>query len=265
MSRRQAVYWLLTIPHANFTPYLPGTVAWIRGQLELGAGGYLHWQVILGFNSKGSLASVQKIFGTGLHAEISRSAAASEYVWKEDTRVEGTQFELGKRPFKRNEPNDWDSIWALAVAGRLEEIPAHVRFQSYRTIRAISCDFAKPVGMERTCWVFWGATGTGKSRRAWEEAGVDAYTKDPNTKFWCGYSGQSHVVIDEFRGRIDVSHLLRWLDRYPVNVEIKGSSVPLCCNTLWVTSNLDPRCWYPEMDEETKLALLRRLNITRFL
>lgn len=78
--------------------------------------------------------------------------------------------------------------------------------------------------MERKVYVFWGPTGTGKSRRAWDEAGPDAYPKDPRSKFWDGYNGHSNVVLDEFRGAIDVSHLLRWFDRYPVLVEVKGSS-----------------------------------------
>lgn len=264
-GRRQGIYWLLTIPHASFVPYLPPGVCWIRGQLELPVDGYLHWQVCLGLSKKGSLPSIVAIFGAGIHAEISRSAAATEYVWKEDTRVAGTQFELGTRPIKRNDPHDWDRIWEMAVTGDLMAIPAQIRVQSYRTLRSICADNSKPVGMVRTCHVFWGRTGTGKSRRAWEEASVDAYTKDPNTKFWCGYSGQRNVVIDEFRGRIDVSHLLRWLDRYPVNVEIKGSSVPLCAESFWITSNLDPRMWYNELDPETLAALLRRFNITNFL
>ena len=36
--------------------------------------------------------------------------------------------------------------------------------------------------------VFWGDTGSGKSHTAWEEAGVAAYSKDPTTKWWDGYS-----------------------------------------------------------------------------
>jgi len=62
-------------------------------------------------------------------------------------------------------------------------------------IRTIAADFAEPAGMERTVVVFCGRTGTGKSRRAWEEAGLGAYPKDPRTKFWDGYRDQSHVVI----------------------------------------------------------------------
>jgi len=113
-------------------------------------------------------------------------------------------------------------------------------------------------------WVFWGPTGTGKSRRAWVEAGMDAYSKDPRSKFWCGYIGQRNIVIDEFRGGIDLSHMLRWLDRYPVRVEIKGSSRPLLAEKIWITSNLSPDEWYPESDSESVRALRRRLTVIHF-
>jgi len=215
-------------------------------------------------SSKSSLAGIKRIFGDGIHAELTRSRSANDYVWKEDTRVEGTQFELGAKPFKRNDSNDWDAIWGCAVGGDILSIPAEIRVRHYRTLRAIAADYAQPVAMERTCYLFVGPTGTGKSRLAWERAGMEAYCKDPNSKFWCGYSGQESVVIDEFRGRIDVSHLLRWLDRYPVNVEVKGSSVPLRARSIWITSNLDIEQWYPELDELTLKALKRRIKITRF-
>lgn len=207
---------------------------------------------------------MRETFGP-VHHELTRSAAADEYVWKEETRIEGTQFELGTRPFRRNVKGDWERIWELAKAASIEAIEPSVRIQHYRTLRAISSDYAKPAGMVRTCFVFWGATGTGKSRRAWEEAGVDAYPKDPRTKWWDGYAGQRHVVIDEFRGIIDIAHMLRWLDRYPVLVEVKGSSVVLKASTIWITSNLDPRYWYDGLDDATRNALLRRLNITHFV
>lgn len=256
---------MLTIPHAHWTPYLPPGVNWIRGQLECGGNtGFLHWQILVSFQSKKSLPQVRELFGDSVHAELSRSEASAAYVWKEDTRIDGTQFELGEKPFKRADPKDWERIWEHAQRGELMRIPADIRINSYRTLRAISADYAKPVGMERTCYLFWGATGTGKSKLAWEQAGMEAYCKDPNSKFWCGYSGQPHVVIDEFRGRIDVSHLLRWLDRYPCNVEIKGSSVPLCATTIWITTNLELERWYPELDPATYDALKRRLVITHF-
>lgn len=269
MSRRQGIFWLLTIPCSTIAPHtdpfasLPDGLQWIRGQKEIGAGGLEHWQVCVALRSKASLSSVLKIFPK-CHAELSRSDAAAEYVWKEETRVEGTQFEHGAKPFQRNKKTDWEAVWTAAQRGDVDQIPASVRVVSYRTIRAIGSDYDRPRSIVRTCNVFWGPTGTGKSRTAWEQAGLEAYSKDPRSKFWCGYQGELHVVIDEFRGGIDISHLLRWLDRYPVRVEIKGSSRPLQATAFWITSNLDPRIWYPEIDDQTTFALLRRLQIVHF-
>lgn len=99
---------------------------------------------------------------------------------------------------------------------------------------------------------------------AWEQAGMDAYSKCPRSKFWDGYQSEEAVVVDEFRGGIDVAHILRWCDRYPVRVEVKGSSRPLVAQRIYFTSNLDPRLWYPELDADTLEALIRRFNITHF-
>lgn len=260
----QGLYWLLTIPHAHFLPYLPVDTAYCAGQLELGAGGFLHWQLLVAFHKKVRLAAVKKVFGTECHAELSRSSAARDYVWKPDTRVEGTQFELGEFKLRRNNSKDWDAIKQAAIDGRLDEIPSDVYVRSYNSLKRIATDHMQPVGVERVVHVYWGRTGSGKSRRAWDEAGLGAYPKDPRSKFWDGYRGQQHVVIDEFRGGIDIAHMLRWFDRYPVIVEVKGSSVVLTATTIWVTSNISPDDWYPECDVETKAALRRRLNITHF-
>lgn len=182
---------MLTIPHHDWTPYLPPGISWIRGQLERGSDtNYLHWQVALAATGKKSIIQIKSIFGDTCHAELSRSEASQAYVWKEETRVDGTQFELGELAFNRASAKDWDRIWECAQRGNLMAIPADIRVNSYRTLRAISADFAKPAAMVRTCDVFIGPTGTGKSRKAWEDAGMDAYCKDPNSKFWCGYSGQ---------------------------------------------------------------------------
>lgn len=263
-TRRQGIFWIGTIPFSDWTPVQDDGVQWIRGQHERGAGGFEHWQVLVAFTSKKSLAACKLIMGPTGHWELSRSDAAAEYVWKEDTRVEGSQFEFGSRPFRRNSSLEWDNFWDFAVAGNLMEIPADVRIRHYSTFRRIREDYSTPDALERTCCVFIGPTGTGKSRKAWMDAGLDAYPKDPNTKFWCGYVDQKHVVVDEFRGRIDISHLLRWLDRYPVNVELKGSSIPLRATSIWITSNLTVEEWYPEVDQQTLGALKRRIQITRF-
>lgn len=258
-------YWMLTVPHRFFMPYLPPGVSYIRGQLERGQqNGFLHWQLLVCFKQNCRLGHLKSIFGEECHYEPSRSAAADEYVWKDDTAIPETRFELGTKPIRRNVKRDWDSVWELAKSGSFESIDKSILVPHYGAIKRIRQDNLQPIALERVVNVFWGSTGLGKSRRAWAEAGMDAYPKDPNTKFWDGYNGQRHVVIDEFRGSISISHLLRWLDRYPVIVEVKGSSTCLVATHIWITSNLDPRFWYMDLDEETRNALLRRLNIIHF-
>lgn len=271
MGRRQGIFWMCTIPYnsenpnPNWSCSLLPELSWIKGQQEIGhSSSYHHWQICCAFSKKKSLAQVKELFGEQAHCELSRSNAAGDYCWKEDTAVDGTRFEHGAKPIRRNDPVDWEEVWTNAQKGNLSAIPANIRVVSYRTIRTIGSDYDRPRSVLRSCYVFWGTTGTGKSRRAWEEAGLEAYSKDPRTKFWCGYQGESNVVLDEFRGGIDVSHLLRWLDRYPVRVEIKGSSRPLIAEKIWITSNLNPKDWYPDIDYQTQDALLRRLTITEF-
>jgi len=74
----------------------PPGITWLRGQLERGESGseYEHWQAVVAFSKKKSLAQVKSCFGRTCHAELSRSEAANEYVCKESTRLEGP-FELG--------------------------------------------------------------------------------------------------------------------------------------------------------------------------
>lgn len=267
-TSRPARYWMATIPAANFDPAnpLPEGIAYIKGQKELGAqNAYQHWQLLVILPKPQRLSWIKRKFHDTAHWEATRSAAAEDYVWKEDTRVEGSQFELGRRPVRRNNVADWEAIWDHAKNGRINEIPAQIRVNNYKTIKQIEKDFLQPSACEKTVYVFWGRSGTGKSRRAWEEAGLDAYPKDPNTKFWDGYQAQENVVIDEFRGKIDISHMLRWLDRYPVIVECKFGAVSFKARKIWITSNKDPRFWYPELDDETREALLRRMDITHFI
>lgn len=249
----QGIFWIGTVPQeSKGTPVtsLPVGCVWIKGQLEEGSTGFVHWQICLAFRKRQRLSACTLLFGEGSHWELTRSAAARDYVWKDETSL-GERFEFGVCPINLSSGADWDAIWSSALSGDLGSIPAGIRIRNYSSLRSIGSDFQRPVSVSRRVVVLWGATGTGKSRRAWDEAGEDAYAKCPRTKFWDGYSSERAIVIDEFRGGIDVSHLLRWFDRYPVRVEIKGSTRPFLGESIWITSNIHPREWYPELDEQT--------------
>lgn len=273
-TTRRGRYWIATIPYYawKWPESLPNGVDWLYGQLELGElTGYVHWQFVVAFSKKATLGTCTKTFTRTGHFELTRSDSANAYVTKSETRIVGP-FELGSEPVRRNSARDWQRVWEYAINGQLERIDPSVRVHHYRSLRAIQGDFAKPVPMDRICYVYYGPTGTGKSFTAWSNAGESAYPKDPNTKWWSGYRNQRNCVIDEYRGSISISHLLRWLDRYPalfnprypVYVETKGSSLPLSVTTFYITSNLHPKDWYPDLDQLTYAALERRLIITHF-
>lgn len=228
-----------------------------RSGTELG--GYLHWQVVAVFKRKTRIGGVRDIFGP-YHCEPTRSKSAMDYVWKDDTKVVGTEFEIGQLPMHRSSPTDWEAVRKNAMASSFDAIPADVYVRYYGNLRRISQDNLQPLPQVRSVHCYWGPTGVGKSRRVWWEAGPEAYPKDPRTKFWDGYRGSSNVIIDEFRGAIDIAHMLRWLDRYPCLLEVKGSSQVLRANNIWITSNLPPHLWYPDLDSTTLEALLRRIE-----
>lgn len=125
-------WWILTIPEedGSFTEdtyQVPLQVQYVKGQLEEGVEtGYRHWQVIVCMKRNSRVSAVKAVFGRTCHAELTRSAAAEQYVWKEDTRVQGTQFQLGQKPVNPAKKTDWDEVWKNAKEGNLTAIPAHV-------------------------------------------------------------------------------------------------------------------------------------------
>lgn len=109
--------------------------------------------------------------------------------------------------------------------------------------------------------IYWGPSGTGKTRRAISEnPGAYILTKPRDGKgvWWQGYSGQDTVIIDEFYGWIPYDFLLRILDWYHVEVEYKGGSVPLAATKFIFTSNKQWEEWYTKIDNVS--ALERRIR-----
>lgn len=88
----QGVFWICTVksPHPMFPiDSLPEGFKWLKGQQEVGAGGFEHWQFIAALEGRGRLRKLTDTFGTGHHYELTKSKAAEAYVWKEQTRVAG--------------------------------------------------------------------------------------------------------------------------------------------------------------------------------
>jgi len=249
----QARHWLLTINDADDgTSWIPPTsidqdgftnVVWLRGQKEIGAGtGRPHWQLFASFKRAVRLAAVKSTFGARIHAEPSRSEAAEAYVFKDDTAVAGTRFELGSKPMKRNSKTDWDEVRIKAIEGRLDQIESSVFVPHYRNLKLIAMDnmvAPDPLNGCAGLWIY-GPPGTGKTHFAREHYGQSLYLKAQN-KWWDGYKGQKNVLLDDFDCRNLLSHHLKlWADRYPFTAECKGSSISIRPEKFIITSNYLP-------------------------
>lgn len=261
--------WLLTIPVDSFDSGAPlnPKVHYIKGQKEIGSNtDFVHWQLLV--HSKRMTLSALKVIFPRAHIEPSRSSAAEAYVWKEETRVEGTQFELGAKPFKRNSKTDWAAVRVAAESGNLSVVPDDVFIRCYSNLRRIQLDHQRPQDRGTVkIRLFLGPSGTGKSFSAFGAFGTEAYySKIPTTKWWDGYQGEKNIIIDEFRGQVSISLVLRWLDPagYPLTLEVKGGGCVAHFTNVIITSNLHPLEWYPELDLPSKNALLRRIEIVEF-
>ena len=96
-------YWLVTAPEECYNQTLfSDKVKYIKGQLEQGTEtDYRHWQMVVYFKLPITIVGFKRLLiesygenGNRWHLE-NQTQAAEEYVWKEDTAIEGTQFELG--------------------------------------------------------------------------------------------------------------------------------------------------------------------------
>lgn len=134
-----------------------------------------------------------------------------------------------------------------------------------KTARALLEEIEPARNAEEPIKVIWyyGATGIGKSRRARYEAidkfGEDeVYRKAEMSKWFNGYDRHKAVIIDDYRDSWwPFTEILRLLDRYPTQVEIKGGMrqwVPEC---IWVTSSMSPREMYKGVGEDIQ-QLVRR-------
>lgn len=108
--------------------------------------------------------------------------------------------------------------------------------------------------------VFYGATGTGKTRLA-VELDDDAYLWHVGQpEWWPGYQYQKTIVVDDFNEQLGIVRFLNLLDGYRLELPYKGGFTPAMYTTVIITSNVEPSNWYPMENQRHRDALSRRIH-----
>lgn len=197
---------------------------------------------------------------------------AIDYCNKEETRDSSASFgfcEWGVRPSGQGTRSDISALVTAIQNGKrgrvlFEEHPGE--FIKYTRGVDKACSLYDPVRdfPTRVFW-FYGPTGSGKSRAALDEGGPEAYWKNATDFWWDGYTDQECVIIDDYRKDFcKFSDLLRLFDRYPLRLNVKGSTVSFVAKKIYVTSPKDPEETWAGRTDEDLLQLMRRISEVRF-
>lgn len=257
------MYWCFTInnPTSNEMPRAWPGVQYAVWQREKGEAGTEHLQGYAVFTLKKERTWTNGKCNKG-HWEPRKGnhAQAKAYCTKEDTRIAGP-WELGEELEEwgsQGKRNDLRTLKRKLDEGKTETeiatddetFPVWAKYRhAIKAYQVLTRQNERDWATHTT--VYWGPSGTGKSRRALAEAGPGAYwlaKPEANGVLWFdGYEGQEVVVIDEFYGWIQRDKLQRMSDRYPLLVQTKNGTVPFLAKRIIITSNEHPATWWPKV------------------
>lgn len=271
MARQQSRRWSATFFSEEPPEWDPSWMSYLLAAQEICPETQrLHWQTYLETSRRLTLAGLKAKPGwETCHLEISRgsSTANQDYCLKTGTEIYVEYGEI----FQQGTRADLQALGDQLIAGTttVDEITLdqphahHIYGRTLDRIEDILNQRRTPRSSPPEVFWFWGPTGTGKTRRVFEEMSPDdhwVWTDDRG--WWDTYRGQSDVVFDDFRGQVPFAFLLRLLDRYPVSVPRRGRApMPFTATRIWITSCFQPElCYQSERVQDHVEQLLRRIT-----
>lgn len=229
---------------------------------EIGESGTKHLQGYAVFKKRVRLSQAKQAIGNRAHLEKKWGTPdqAADYCKKD-----GDFEEFGSRVTEQGRRTDLEGVYHAIKDGQTRDEVADTFPGTYlkykRSVDELCREREKNHRDECTVIVFWGETGTGKTRTVWEHHEADDIYVHAGDRWFDGYNGHSVAVFDDFGGsEFKLSYFLKLLDRYPWRVPIKGSFVRWNPTRIYITSNKSPDEWYAHAYPEHQRALKRRLH-----
>lgn len=234
---------------------------------EVGENGTPHLQGYIEFSRRLRLNQVKDLCGDRAHFESRRGTPqqARDYCVKD-----GDYWEKGSlSTVSQGSRTDLQAACDDILAGkRIRDIAESnpTTFVKYtRGLLALRRTTQAGRDWKPDVQVYWGDPGTGKTRRVYDSEESEVYSH-PGGQWFDGYDGQEAVLFDDFTGScFKIQYLLKLIDRYPMDVPIKGGFVAWIPRRIFFTSNIPFEQWYPGARDVHVRALRRRIdNITHF-
>lgn len=185
---------------------------------------------------------------------------------------DGECVEWGDFP-KQGRRTDLEDLAEAVLDGASNHMLAHSRgAQVIRYGRGIErlrqWGYKPPMDDPQEVIVLHGPAGSGKTRSIYACEEADEIYSVPldetaDRVWFDGYEGQKVILFDDFVPNSNgmLSAMLRWLDRYPVQLPFKGGFVWRRSTKIYITSNTDPKDWFPSAGADRRAAFWRRVSL----
>lgn len=241
------------------------TCKYLTYGFEEGESGTPHLQGYCEYPNPVTMARVKKDTSARCHVEQRRGTQQQAITY---CHKDGNWTEYGEKALGQGHRSDLDDVASDVLTKKMsmseiaqEHPTSWIRYN--RGIISLANTKATPAWRDVLVLVYWGATGTGKTRRAMEEPSVYKLNQNTNGTLWFdGYDGQTTLLIDDYYGWIKYGELLTILDGYPYRCQIKGGMAWALWDTVIITSNKHPDDWYPSVTDTA--ALKRRISGVRY-
>lgn len=270
MPSPQAKHWCWTLN--NYTELELASLQALGNELpdiryivwgkEIGEEKTPHLQGYVAFTKRKTLKSAKGLLSHRAHCEITKGSPkqASEYCKKD-----GDFEEYGQHPTGQGARSDISHCADLIKQGKtireIADICPQILLRYGSGVQRLRMQYRPERTGPPELWVLWGRTGTGKTRRVWEFANKQELWVHPGQGWFDEYDGHKAVLFDDFDGSwFKLTYLLKLIDRYVFQVPVKGGHVWWAPTTIYFTSNINPKLWYPTAHDEHKNALLRRFR-----
>lgn len=225
---------------------------------EVGELGTPHMQGFIALNSAKTFPAMIKYMPERAHIERCNGTPAQNITYcKKDGNI---IIEKGQAPAQGTR-SDLDNVRDVIknTSKMREVVEVATSYQSVRMAEVYLSYHEKKRNWKPIVKWYYGETGSGKTKTAYEELGEDVYTASESNKWWQGYDGHENVIIDDFRKDFIKFHeLLKLIDRYPYRIEYKGGSRQFLARNIIITCPFRPEEIYDTREDIEQL--LRRID-----